>query len=88
MPKTDQVNWQPISQMPLVAAMITDSLNDTREHLGTLVKAKDRPHVLDDATIDSRCTPNRCNTSISTPSRSPAGGPQSRQPFRPANWIA
>ena len=52
MPKTDQVNWQPISQMPLVAAMITDSLNDTREHLGTLVKAKDRPHVLDDATID------------------------------------
>jgi hypothetical protein len=28
------------------------SLNDTREHLGTLSKAKDRPHVLDDATID------------------------------------
>ena len=28
------------------------SLNDTREHLGTLTKAKDRPHVLDDATID------------------------------------
>ena len=28
------------------------SLNDTREHLGTLTKARDRPHVLDDATID------------------------------------
>jgi hypothetical protein len=52
MPKTNQVNWQPISQMPLVASMITTSLNDTREHLGTLTKAKDRPHVLDDATID------------------------------------
>jgi hypothetical protein len=52
MPKTDQVNWQPISQMPLIASMITASLNDTREHLGTLTKAKDRPHVLDDATID------------------------------------
>jgi hypothetical protein len=52
MPKTDQVNWQPISQMPLVANMITASLNDTREHLGTLAKAKDRPHALDDATID------------------------------------
>lgn len=51
MPKTDQVNWQPISQMPLIANMITTSLNDTREHLGTLTKAKDRPHVLDDATI-------------------------------------
>ncbi len=52
MPKTNQVNWQPISQMPLIARMITASLNDTREHLGTLTKAKDRPHVLDDATID------------------------------------
>jgi hypothetical protein len=52
MPKTDQVNWQPISQMPLIASMITASLNDTREHLGTLTKAQDRPHVLDDATID------------------------------------
>ena len=52
MPKTNQVNWQPISQMPLIASMIDTSLSDTREHLGTLSKAKDRPHVLDDATID------------------------------------
>jgi hypothetical protein len=52
MPKTNQVNWQPISQMPLIASMITASLNDTREHLGTLTKAKARPHLLDDATID------------------------------------
>jgi hypothetical protein len=52
MPKTNQVNWQPISQMPLIASMITASLNDTREHLGTLSKAKDRPHVLDDATLN------------------------------------
>jgi hypothetical protein len=52
MPKANQVNWQPISQMPLISGMIDTSLNDTREHLGTLSKAKDRPHVLDDATID------------------------------------
>ena len=52
MPKTEQVNWQPINQMPLIASMITASLNDTSEHLGTLTKAKDRPHLLDDATID------------------------------------
>ncbi len=52
MPKTNQVNWQPISQMPLISSMIDTALNDTREHLGTLSKAKDRPHVLDDATID------------------------------------
>jgi hypothetical protein len=52
MPKTKQVNWQPISQMPLIASMIDTSLTDTREHLGTLTKAKDRPHVLDDDAID------------------------------------
>src|ERR1700693_661098 len=52
MPKANQVNWQPISQMALISSMIDTSLNDTREHLGTLSKATDRPHVLDDATID------------------------------------
>jgi hypothetical protein len=46
------VSWQPISRMPLISSMINNSLNDTREHLGTLTKAKDRPHLLDDATID------------------------------------
>jgi hypothetical protein len=52
MPNANQVHWQPISQMPLISSMIDTALNDTREHLGTLSKAKDRPHVLDDATID------------------------------------
>jgi hypothetical protein len=51
-PKANQVNWLPISQMPLINSMIDTSLNDTREHLGTLGEAKDQPHVLDDATID------------------------------------
>ena len=50
--KADQINWQPISQMNLIASMIEDSLNDTREHLGTLTRAIAQPHVLDDATID------------------------------------
>jgi hypothetical protein len=52
MPANDQVNWQPISQIMLIASMIDTSLDDTREHLATLTKAKARPHVLDDATID------------------------------------
>jgi len=51
-PANDQVNWQPISQMMLIASMIDTSLDDTREHLATLTKAKARPHVLDAATID------------------------------------
>jgi nitrogen-specific signal transduction histidine kinase len=52
MPNVDPVNWQPIGQMPLIASMIDDSLGDTREHLETLIEARARPHVLDDATID------------------------------------
>ena len=52
MPKANQANRQPINQMRLISSTIDTSLNDTREHLGTLSKAKDRPHVLDDATID------------------------------------
>ena len=51
MAKAEPVNWQPISQMPLITSMISTSLAETREHLGTLTKAKGQPHVLDDATI-------------------------------------
>ena len=52
MSNAGQVQWQPISQMPLIARMIDDSLSDTRDHLQTLTKARTRPHVLNDATID------------------------------------
>jgi len=52
MPHTDPVNWQPIREMPLIARMIDDALNDTSDHLETLFETRMRPHVLDDATID------------------------------------
>ena len=52
MPHKDPVNWQPISEMPLIASMIDGALEDTREHVETLTEARTRPHVLDDATID------------------------------------
>ncbi len=52
MPNDDPVNWQPISEMPLIASMIDGALDDTREHLETLAEARVRPHVLDDATLD------------------------------------
>ena len=52
MPSSEPVNWQPISQMPLVASMIDGALSDTRDHIQTLTKARVQPHVLDDATID------------------------------------
>jgi hypothetical protein len=46
------VNWQPISQMPLVARLIDGALSDTRDHIQALTEARAQPHVLDDATID------------------------------------
>ena len=50
--QTDEIHWQPIDKMPLIAGMIDGSLEDTREHLATLTEARPRPHVLDDATLD------------------------------------
>ncbi len=52
MPANDQVHWQPISKTTLIASMIDTSLDDTREHLATLTKAKARPNAPDDATIE------------------------------------
>lgn len=52
MPYSDQVNWQPVSEMPLIARLIDAALNATREHLQTLGMARAQPHLLDDATID------------------------------------
>ena len=52
MPPTDDINWQPIGEMPLIAGMNDGSLEDTREHLATLTEARPRPHMLDDATLD------------------------------------
>ncbi len=52
MPHDDPVNWQPISEIPLIASMIDGALDDTREHLETLTQARTQPHVLDNATLD------------------------------------
>jgi hypothetical protein len=52
MAKANQVNWQSFGQMPLIAGMIKGSLDDTREPLGRPTKARDGPHVLDDAIIE------------------------------------
>jgi transposase len=48
------VNWQPISEMPLIAGMIDGSIKDTRAFIKTLTEARysKRPHVMDDATVD------------------------------------
>jgi pyridoxine 5'-phosphate synthase PdxJ len=52
MPHSEAVNWQPISEMPLIASMIDEALDDTRAHIKTLTEASVRPHVMDDATVN------------------------------------
>jgi hypothetical protein len=38
MPHSEAVNWQPISEMPLIASMIDEALDDTRAHIKTLTE--------------------------------------------------
>jgi hypothetical protein len=43
--------WQPISQLPLIASIIDGMLADDHTTYATLLEARPKPHVLDDATI-------------------------------------
>ena len=43
--------WQPISALPTIAMLVDEGLRDARERYATLLEAKPKPHVLDDATI-------------------------------------
>jgi hypothetical protein len=52
MPHSKPVNWQPISQMPLIASLIDGAREDTENQRQILTEARPRPHLLDDATLD------------------------------------
>jgi len=45
-------NWQPISMLPTIAGIIDGELADAEEHYATLLQVRDKPHVLDDATVE------------------------------------
>lgn len=49
-------HWQPITALPLIASLIDGELADGQEHHATLLSVRDRPHVLDDATIERSIT--------------------------------
>ena len=40
---TEEITWQPLSEMPLIAGLIDGGLDDTREHLATLTRAREQP---------------------------------------------
>jgi len=44
-------NWQPISMLATIAGLTDEGLKDAREQYATLLRARPKPYVLDDATI-------------------------------------
>ena len=45
-------HWQPLTALPLIASLIDGELADGQEHHATLRSVRDRPYVLDDATVE------------------------------------
>ena len=45
-------HWQPLTALPLIASLIDGELADGQEHHASLLAVRDRPHVLDDATVE------------------------------------
>jgi hypothetical protein len=52
MSKAPEPNWEPNSQLPLIAMLIDQMDVQTKEHFKLFAEAKDKPHVLDDETVD------------------------------------
>jgi hypothetical protein len=52
MSPSEQPNWQPISQLPLVASLIDGGVEEAAAQRQILTEARTRPHLLDDATLD------------------------------------
>lgn len=45
-------NWQPISNLPLIASMIDGQMETAQEQYDNLLAARSKPHILDDATVN------------------------------------
>jgi hypothetical protein len=48
---TNTSQWQPLSALAQIALDIDEQFANTREQYATLLEARDRPHVLDDAIV-------------------------------------
>lgn len=44
-------NWQPLSMLPMMAEMVSGTLDEVNTQLQSLRAAQEKPHVLDDHTI-------------------------------------
>jgi hypothetical protein len=82
-------HWQPLTALPLIASLIDGELADGQEHHATLRSVRDRPYVLDDATVQRNLklhTEQRDFLGVS-PSNSPAGTTKGPRTRNAANWT-
>lgn len=47
-----QPNWQPLSMLPTIANHIREGLESTQQQYHNLLRAREKPHVLDDYTFN------------------------------------
>jgi hypothetical protein len=51
MTDSESVQWQPLSALPKVARDVDEQFTNTREQYEQLLRARDQPHLLDDAVV-------------------------------------
>ena len=51
MTDSESVQWQPLSALPEVARDVDEQFTNTREQYEQLLRARDQPHLLDDALV-------------------------------------
>ena len=51
MTDSESVRWQPLSALPKVARDVDEQFTNTREQYEQLLRARDQPHLLDDAIV-------------------------------------
>jgi hypothetical protein len=47
----EQPQWQPISMLPVFTDMVDGMLDASQEQLANMQSARDKPHIMDDATL-------------------------------------
>ncbi|MBA3992555.1 MAG: hypothetical protein C0469_03440 [Cyanobacteria bacterium DS2.3.42] len=50
--QSKEVQWQPLSRLPLISQIIDEGVADAKNQLRLLEEGKEKPHVFDDALVE------------------------------------
>ena len=50
-PQAQDVNWQPLSRLPLITKIIDEGVKDAKNQELLLIEGKEKPYVFDDALV-------------------------------------